>query len=537
LPDPVGSLGQVQPIRRISQLSVAGIVLLATACTGSPHRPAPTTSAARTSASSSSATPSASPTAIPASIEFSDCSTQFQAAINNAKAKTMNFSCGKLTVPLDYRQPTGSSTQLFVVRIHSKGQRPADRIGSLLVNPGGPGGSGVNLAAGLVGALSDAIFARFDLVGFDPRGVGLSGPLQCISDKQKDQLAAADPDPRTAAGRASARQSAQAVVRGCVAKYGSALGHYNTEETAHDMDLIRQAVGDSKLNYLGFSYGTRLGAAYAHQFPTRIRAAVLDGAVDPVADELTTDERQTKAFEDAFDQFAADCLARPACAALGAPRATVEALIAAADRTPIKSSKKGETRTATGGIVTLGVLSALYDQSQWPTLGNALVAARRGDSAGLFALADNYLERDPSTGHYSNILDANLAINCNDSTLKVTDALVAARAAQWVAKYPIFGRNAVSSLYSCYSWPASGHPLPPASAPGAPPILVIGTVHDPATPYAAAGVLAKALGSGKLLSWDGEGHTAYPKTACIRAKVDGYLISDVVPTGASCPRS
>jgi pimeloyl-ACP methyl ester carboxylesterase len=527
----------VQPIRRITRLSLAGIVLLAVGCTGSPHHPAPTTSTARTSASSESATPSASASAPPVSIDFSDCSTQFRAAINNAKAKTMEFSCGKLTVPLDYRQPTGSSTQLFVVKIHSKSQRPADRIGSLLVNPGGPGGSGVNLAAGLVGALSDQIFARFDLVGFDPRGVGLSGPLQCISDKQKDQLAAADPDPRTPAGRAIARQLAQTVVTGCTTKYGSALAHYNTEETAHDMDLIRQAVGDKKLNYLGFSYGTRLGAAYAHQFPTHIRAAVLDGAVDPVASELTTDERQVKAFEDAFDQFAADCLSRSACAPLNNPRGAVEALIAAADKNPITSSRKGETRKATGGIVTIGVLSALYDQSQWPALGNALLAAQHGDSAGLFSLADNYLERDPSTGHYSNIQDANLAINCNDSTLKVTDALVAARAAQWVAKYPIFGRNAVASLYSCYSWPASGHPLPPASAPGAPPILVIGTVHDPATPYAAAGVLAKALGSGRLLSWDGEGHTAYPKTACIRTKVDSYLIRDVVPTGASCPRS
>ncbi|MGI8665684.1 MAG: alpha/beta hydrolase, partial [Jatrophihabitans sp.] len=339
------------------------------------------------------------------------------------------------------------------------------------------------------------------------------------------------------AERAAAKAVSDTGVNACGAAYGSALGHYNTEETAHDMELIRQAVGDPKLNYLGFSYGTRLGAAYAHQFPTHIRTAVLDGAVDPVADDLTTDERQVKAFEGAFDQFATDCLSRPACAALGNPRATVQALISAADRSPIPSSKKAETRRASGGIVTIGVLSALYDQSQWPTLGNALVAARRGDSAGLLALADSYLERDPATGHYSNIMDANLAVNCNDSTLKITDALVASKAANWVAKYPIFGRNAAASLYSCDSWPASGHPLPPASAPGAPPILVIGTVHDPATPYAAAGVLAKALGSGILLSWDGEGHTAYPKTSCIRAKVDNYLITDTPPTGDSCPRS
>ncbi len=530
----------MQPTRvpiRLSALAVTVLLLLgAAACTSSRRPAAPTTTTRSSSTASTSASGTTSAGPRPASIAFSDCSPQFQAAINTAKAKATAFSCGKLAVPLDYRQPQGRTIELFVVRARRKNQDPAQRLGSLLVNPGGPGGSGVNLAAGLVSTLSDTVLGHFDLVGFDPRGVGLSAPLQCISDQQKDRLAAADPDVRTAAGRAVARAASDAVVSSCAAKYGTALGHYNTEETAHDMDLIRQAVGDAKLNYLGFSYGTRLGAAYAHQFPTHIRTAVLDGAVDPVADELTTDERQIKAFEDAFDQFAADCAKRPACAALGSPRAAVEALIAAADRAPIRSSRQGETRLATGGIVTIGVVSALYDQSQWGQLGQALIAARQGDSAKIFTLSDEYLQRDPETGHYSNIMDANLAVNCNDSTLRITDQLVATEAAKWIAKYPIFGANAAASLYSCHGWPRSGHPLPPASAPGAPPILVIGTVHDPATPYAATGVLARALGSGVVLSWNGEGHTAYPKTRCITTKVDSYLVTAQPPAGDSCPR-
>jgi pimeloyl-ACP methyl ester carboxylesterase len=531
----------VQPTSRVRRLFLAGtaaaLAVSLAACTSSKRHAAPkttrsSTSSAATSASTGSASPSVAP---PPTIAFSDCSSQFQAAIGGNRAKQMTFSCGKLAVPLDYTKPGGNTIQLFVLKVHLKSQAAMDRIGSLLVNPGGPGGSGVNLAAGLVNAVSDDIFRHFDLVGFDPRGVGLSQPLQCISDREKDRLAAADPDVRTAAGRAQARAASVAVVHSCVAKYGSGLGQYNTEETARDMDLIRQAIGDAKLNYLGFSYGTRLGAAYAHEFPTHVRAAVLDGALDPVTSELAQDEQQTKAFEQAFDQFAADCMTRPACAVLGDPREVVTSMIAAADRQPLHSSRQGETRVATGGIVTIGVVSALYNQSDWASLGSALVSAQHGDAAGLFTLADQYLERDEATGHYSNIMDANLAINCNDSRLKVTDALVAGVAQQWIAKYPIFGRNAAASLYGCYGWPPSGHPLPPASAPGAPQILVIGTVHDPATPYGQAAILAKALGSGVVLTWDGEGHTAYPKTACIRTKVDNYLISATAPTGDSCP--
>ena len=528
-----------RPTARLSALLAAAAVLAAAACTsGKPAAPPTRPTTAQTSSSapssaSASASPSASPSA--ASIAFSDCSRQFQAAINSARAKKMHFACGKVAVPLDYDQPTAEKADIFVVRARSDSQ--SQRIGSLLVNPGGPGGSGVNLATGLVGALSQQILDRFDLVGFDPRGVGLSDPVNCVSDSQKDKLAAANPDVRTAAGRAQARTMSDAVVASCVAKYGSALGHFNTEETAHDMDLIRQALGDAKLSYLGYSYGTRLGAAYAHQFPTTVRAAVLDGAVDPVTDELTVDERQAKGFEDAFDQFAADCRARSACAPLGDPRAAVRSLIAAADRTPIPAGTGAHARKATGGLVTIGVASALYDQSQWNQLGQALIAARGGDARKILTLADEYLERDPETGHYSNILDANLAVNCNDSTLQITDELVASVASKWISKYPIFGPNAAASLYSCHSWPRSGHPLPPASAPGAPPILVVGTVHDPATPFAATGVLAKALGSGVVLRWDGEGHTAYPKTACITSKVDSYLITTKPPaTGTSCPR-
>jgi pimeloyl-ACP methyl ester carboxylesterase len=508
------------------------------ACTRS-SKPGPsvTTSASGSATPSSSSAASSPTSSASGKVEFSDCSAQFRAAINNDRAKAMDFTCGKVIVPLDYAKPSGSKIDIFVVRVHWRKQQASARLGSLFVNPGGPGASGVNLAAGLVTQLSDDVFAHFDLIGFDPRGVGLSTPVECISDRQKDAYSAQNPDVRTVAGRAAARKVSSAIDRGCVAKYRSALDEYNTEETARDMDLIRAWTGDTKLNYLGYSYGTRLGATYAHLFPTRIRTAVLDGALDPVTPELVADERQAKGFEDAFDQFADDCRKRPACAVLGDPRTVVTNLIKSADRAPIRSSATGETRRASGGIVVIAVAAALYDRAQWNELGQALLAATRGDARAVFTLADGYLGRDPDTGHYNNLMDANLAVNCNDSTLKVTDALVAAKAVQWAAKYPIFGMNAAASLYNCISWPPSGHPLPSASAPGAPPILVVGTVHDPATPFSATGLLAKALGRGVVLSWNGEGHTAYPKTKCVTSKVNAYLITATVPAGNSCPAS
>jgi pimeloyl-ACP methyl ester carboxylesterase len=505
-------------------------VIAAAACTKtSQQTPPPITTTQPVAAS-----PSGSGAA--AVIEFSDCSDHYRVALKSKRAKSMHFDCGKIQVPLDYSKPTGTKLSLFVLKVRQD-QQPSSRLGSLLVNPGGPGASGINLAAGLVGSLSSEIFEHFDLVGFDPRGIGLSSPLQCITDMQKDQFAALNPDVRTPSGRAQARAASDTLAMSCAAKYRTALGHFNTEETARDMDLIRAGVGDKKLNYLGYSYGTSLGAVYAHLFPTRVRTAVFDGAVDPVADEVTTHERQTKSFEDAFDQFAAYCVKHSACAALGNPRRFTTTLIKSADLAPLPSSKRGETRSATGGIVTTAVLSSLYDEERWPSLGDALLAARKGDSSKLFVLADQYNERDSETGHYSNVLDANLAVSCNDSTLRITDQLVASKAASWIAKYPIFGPNAAASLYSCHAWPKSGHPLPPATAPGAPPILVIGTAHDPATPYAAAGALAKTLGKGLLLSWDGQGHTAYPKTKCITAKVNSYLLNAKPPAGNSCPRS
>lgn len=535
----------IRPARTALAAAVAGALAL-TACSSagdgtfakSLGSRAPASGSATPAPPGGSSSPSrspASPTAEP--VSFTDCTSVIKPQIAKQPGgdRDLRFGCGRLRVPLDYTDPDGADIQLFVIRVHFGGQR--QRIGSLLVNPGGPGGSGLDAAVGLGLQLPLELLRRFDLVGFDPRGVGLSNPLECVSDQLKDRGIALDPDARTAAQYAAqvavARESAQA----CSQKYGDALEHYNTEETARDMDLVRQAVGDKKLSYLGYSYGTRLGSVYAQLFPDRVRALVLDGAVDPVQGEVAGAETQARGFENAYSQFAADCRRRPGCKVGPDAKAFLTALLAAARRAPIRSGKAGETRRATAGHVLLAAVSALYDQNDWADLESALAQAKAGDSADVLALADRYSQRDPS-GKYSNIVDASLTINCTDSAERVPDATVRAKLAEWRTKYPLFGTSLALGLLGCQQWLGPRHPLPRVRAAGSPPILVIGTTNDPATPYASAGVLTRALAHGVLLTWDGEGHTAYPKTPCVTRAVDAYLIDLRVPrAGTSCPRS
>jgi pimeloyl-ACP methyl ester carboxylesterase len=478
----------------------------------------------------SPATPSTSP------LSFDDCTSIIRPQIKDQAGgdRDLRFGCSRLRVPLDYTDAAGQSIDLFLLRVRY-GQREQP-LGSLVINPGGPGGSGLDAAVGLSLQLPLEVLRRFDIVGFDPRGVGLSHAIECIPAALKDRGVALDPDARTAAQYAAQVALAKQTAQGCSRKYGTTLSHYNTEETARDMDLVRQAVGDKKLTYLGYSYGTRLGSVYASIFPDRVRAMVLDGAVNPLADEVAAAEGQAAGFENAYSQFAADCRRRGRGCLVGPDaRAFLLGLLARARRGPIHSSRPGERRVATAGHVLLAAISALYDQKEWSDLDAALAQANKGDSAGVLALADQYSQRDPH-GDYTNILDANVAINCADSDAKVSDATVHQKLSEWRVKYPLFGTSLALGLLGCQQWQAPRHPLPGVRAAGAPPILVVGTVHDPATPYASAQVLARQLATGALLTWDGEGHTAYPKTTCVKQAVDGYLITVKPPrTGASCP--
>ena len=311
--------------------------------------------------------------------------------------RPLSFGCGKLRVPLDYRDPSRKAIELFLLRVRMDGQQK--RIGSLVVNPGGPGGSGVDAAVGLGLSLPTDVLKRFDLVGFDPRGVGLSAPVECISGALKDKATALDPDATTDAAYQAQVALAKEISQSCLAKYGDDLQHFNTEETARDLDLVRQGVGDAKLTYLGYSYGTRLGSVYAQLFPRNVRALVLDGAVDPKQGEVASAETQAAGFERAFDQFAADCKARNASCLIGPdPRAAVTRLLAKARTGPDPRRQRrpeGDRRAR----VLLAVVSALYDRGDWAELESALADAANGNSSGIFTLADRTTSGTPGPLH------------------------------------------------------------------------------------------------------------------------------------------
>ena len=451
-------------------------------------------------------------------------------------ASGMTYDCASVPVPRNWAAKNGQTYEISLIRIRSTTQH--DKIGSLLINPGGPGGSGVDTAVYLsfgqaLGGLPKAVTDRFDIIGFDPRGVGRSDPVRCISATDQDASFAADPDPVSQSGFDAVAALNKRITQGCQQKYGDQLANFSTEEAARDMDAIRTAVGDPKLTYLGFSYGTLLGATYAQLFPHNIRALVLDGAIDPKQDFVTSSEVQAKGFERAFTNFTKWCKTNPSnCAIAPDARKAVTDAMAKAEHSPVMSL---DGRKATPGWIFIGVISSLYTETGWQQLAAAIDGLQRGNAKGILDLADQYAERRPD-GTYSNLFDANLAVNCTDATNVPSVDRIRQLQSQWRAKYPLFGAPLAIGMLPCANWPGKHDPYPAGAAVGAPPILVVGTTGDPATPYENTAALAGMLGTGHVLTWQGEGHTAYPSTTCIVNAVDGYLINlSVPPAGDTCP--
>ncbi|MCY1140205.1 alpha/beta hydrolase [Actinoplanes sp. Pm04-4] len=452
-------------------------------------------------------------------------------------APGMTYDCADVSVPRDWNNPNNGETySIAMIRIRSDKQQ--GRIGSLLLNPGGPGGSGVETAVYYTfgeafGGLPTEVMNKFDIIGFDPRGVGRSDPVKCISPADQDKSFAAPPDPSTPAEFEQFVALNKKIASDCGAKYGDQLPLFSTEQAARDMDSLRQAVGDDKLSYIGWSYGTLLGATYAQLFPKNVRALVLDGAIDPKQNFIEGSETQAKGFERAFTNFTNWCKATPdKCPiAADARKAVTDALAAAAT----KPAPGSDGRQATPGWIFVAVISSLYTESGWAKLADAIAELKQGNPKGVFALADQYAERKPD-GSYSNLFDANLAVNCADTNDAPTIDEVRRLQGQWRTKYPLFGAALAVGMLPCAVWPGERDPYPAGAATDAPPIVVVGTTGDPATPYENTADLASMLGVGHVLTWEGEGHTAYPSTSCIVKAVDGYLIDLKVPQeGLRCP--
>ncbi|HRW36599.1 MAG TPA: alpha/beta hydrolase [Aquihabitans sp.] len=439
------------------------------------------------------------------------------------------FECGTLAVPLDYEEPGGATIELGVTR--HRAEDPSARIGALLVNPGGPGASAIELARSLPrgGELGD----RFDIVGFDPRGVGESSALDCHSHLQ--EIYDADPTIDSDADRTELLDTSQAFVDECEAAYGDELPFLGTTNVARDMDEVRKALGEEQISYLGYSYGTSLGQEYARLFPTRVRAMILDGVVDHEPDGLTTAEQQAAGFETAFDSYVAHC-EEDGCG-FGDQRAdaVVDEVIAAAEEAPIPAPDAD--RPASPGVVSVALAQALYSEFLWGQLSNALRDAQDGDGSGLVDLADQYLGRGDD-GEYEGGFEIYFAVSCLDDTWPKDpqDIIDASNAAE--AETPRFGGAIVTDYVRCALWPAEQQPLDPvpADTEGLPPILVISTTNDPATPYENGVHVAQQIPGAVLLTNEGEGHTiALQGKPCVDDAAMAYLTELEVPDeGTTC---
>ncbi|MFP5348160.1 MAG: alpha/beta hydrolase [Actinomycetes bacterium] len=450
--------------------------------------------------------------------------------------------CTRVTVPVDWDDPAAGSIELAVARLPAT--KPGERIGSLVLNPGGPGGSG----ADYVGDYGEYVTtpdvrARYDIVGFDPRGVGQSHPVDCLSDRAMDRYLAFDADPDTPGGLQAMRQEADRFAGGCLASAGSLLGHVDTISAAKDMDVLRAVLGDKRLNYLGKSYGTLLGATYAGEYPGRVGRMVLDGALDPASSHDDVVLGQAVGMQQALRAYVADCQAGeqkqqcplPGDVAAGEKR--VRQLLDDADRSPLRTSDPA--RPVTASLALNGVIQPLYDDRSWPELTAALSSAFSGDGTKLLALADQYAQRGPDGSYDGNLLEVFNAVTCLDYPMNDDPAAMHALEQRLVAASPTFGSYLAYGEVLCGEWPVTPVRTPaPIRADGAPPILVVGTTGDPATPYRWAQALARELKSGRLLTWDGEGHTAYLRgSQCVDGAVDRYLLDGELPgEGAACSR-
>jgi pimeloyl-ACP methyl ester carboxylesterase len=435
--------------------------------------------------------------------------------------------CGTITVPLAWDDPAAGDIEIAVARVAAEGESQ----GSLVVNPGGPGGSGVNFLESAPYMISAEVTAGYDLVGFDPRGVNRSAGIECLDDQQTDEYLAATGEAGTDEASELAEEWGARVAEACEANSGDELPYLDTYSAARDMDVLRAALGSEELDYLGYSYGTYLGASYADLYPSRVGRFVLDGALDP---DMTMDEfsaGQAEGFEHATEAFLAACLEQgDSCPFRGEPaeaKQQLQSFFESVDENPLDTGDP--ERPLTGALARSAVLVLLYDDAQWARGWDALAAAMSGDGADLLYISDLSSERRADGSYRTNSTFAISAVNCLDHPGAADEEWISEQAERLAEEFPTFGPMLGGD--GCAQWPVEPVREPaPISAEGSGPIVVIGTTGDPATPYRWSENLASQLDEGVLLTFEGEGHTAYGRSGgCIEEQVDAYLLEGTVP--------
>lgn len=446
------------------------------------------------------------------------------------------FACATVEMPLDYADPARESIDIAVIRSDATG----DAQGTVLVNPGGPGGSGVNIVRDALPFItSDRLREHYDVVGFDPRGVGQSSAVDCLTDEEReaDRLEFLEPGISDAEAYETLAAEAQDFAAQCAERTGELLGYIDTDSAARDLDILRAVVGDEQLNYLGFSYGSALGTAYAELFPTKTGRLVLDGAVDPSLSNEEVTLGQARGFEAALRSFVADCQLSSECplpSGVDQGVAVIQDLFRSVEESPMTAS---DGRLVTIGTFFSGFILPLYENNNWPLLSAAIDQALQGDPTAMLELADLAADRGPDGVYATNSNSAFIAINCLDYPMTSDFDELNADAAELEEASPTFGPYLAYGGVTCDAWEYGPVLEPaPASASDAAPIVVIGTTGDPATPFDWSLALADQLETAVHVTWEGEGHTAYGRAGdCIGDLVDSYFIDGTVPDdGVTC---
>jgi pimeloyl-ACP methyl ester carboxylesterase len=438
------------------------------------------------------------------------------------------FKCGVIKVPIDYSNVKLGNFKIAMMKYQAIDQ--AHKLGSLVVNPGGPGGSGIEYVNSVDYIVSSDILTRYDIVGFDPRGIGASTSIHCLTDKETDASYAADSKPDNARELQTILTNSRKYIANCQT-HTQDIMHFGSAEVARDMDLIRAALGDKKLNYLGKSYGTYLGTLYAQFFPNHVGRMILDGAINPNITGAEQNLTQAIGFDHALNAFVADCFTQKDCPLLKPQSKAIAQIIATFHNAATKPLTSKQNRPVTESLVVLGTATALYDSSTgWPQLRVAFKESLKGGGSTFLELADEYTQRNTNGTYGSNEADSAVVIDCLDWPDARTVAQIQASANNFSLKAPVFGPYLAYSALSCQYFPHVSARTVHIATITTTPTLIIGTTRDPATPYEWALGLHGIIQNSRLISLNADGHTGQGRgSTCVDSAVDRYLLTGVLP--------